>query len=200
MDSFKGSKEKQNKSNNNFMNNLLFKIRSKYILSKILSHLKENMSLEIIKYSKKIQNRLNISLNDYQNFNFQSEIEVEIIPAKIAFAKFINFLEPKDKEYCHIYFDKSKGRIITDSVYTNSSVSKITIIIGPQVKSFYKLFYECDGIESINFKKFFRANIYNMSYMFSYCHSLKEVTFSKFNTNNVIDMNHMFSDCYLLKK
>ena len=41
----------------------------------------------------------------------------------------------------------------------------IKIIINYQVKSFENLFRDCNCIESINFKKFYKNNINNMSYI-----------------------------------
>ena len=43
----------------------------------------------------------------------------------------------------------------------------IKIIIDCHVESFKELFYDCECIESINFNKFYRNNINNMSGMFS---------------------------------
>ena len=74
-------------------------------------------------------------------------------------------------------------------------VTKIKIIIDYQVKSFKDLFYECKCIESINFKKFYRNNITDMSGMFFECSSLKELNLNNFNTNNVTDMSCMFYKC-----
>ena len=48
-------------------------------------------------------------------------------------------------------------------------MNKIKIIIDYQIKSFERLFNECKCIEKINFKKFYRNNITNMSCMFSGC-------------------------------
>ena len=61
----------------------------------------------------------------------------------------------------------------------------IKIIIHYHVESFENLFCECDCIESIYFKKFYRNNIINMYGMFSGCSSLKELNLNHFNTNNV---------------
>ena len=77
---------------------------------------------------------------------------------------------------------------------------KIKIIIDYQDKSFRELFYECKSIKSINFKKFYRNNITNMSWMFSDCSSLKELNLTNFNTNNVNDMSYMFNLCSSLKE
>ena len=78
-------------------------------------------------------------------------------------------------------------------------VTKIKIIIDYQVKSF-SLFYKCECIESINFKKFYRDNITDMSWMFRGCSSLKELNLNNFNTNNVTDMSYMFYECRSLKE
>ena len=43
-------------------------------------------------------------------------------------------------------------------------VTKIKITIDYQVKSFKKLFFKCKCVESINFKKFYRNNITDMSF------------------------------------
>ena len=49
----------------------------------------------------------------------------------------------------------------------------IKIIIDYHVKSLAELFLDCDCIESIYFKKFYRNNINNMDHMFFLCLSLK---------------------------
>ena len=51
-----------------------------------------------------------------------------------------------------------------------------------------ELFYYCECIESINFKKLNRNNITNMNNMFCGCSSLKELNLTNFNTNNVTNM------------
>jgi len=55
----------------------------------------------------------------------------------------------------------------------NHNIYKINIIIDYQNESLSNLFDNCRCIESINFKKFYRNNITNMSYMFCGCSSLK---------------------------
>ena len=62
-------------------------INSKYILSKIYDNMTKKKKLEIVKYNKKIQNRLNLDVKDYKKY---SEIEIEIIPKKGEYGKFIN--------------------------------------------------------------------------------------------------------------
>ena len=88
-----------------------------------------------------------------------------------------------------------KKEIKNTSLYIDDSVSKISIIIDYQIKSFSGLFYNCEYIESIKFKKFYRNNITDLSSMFWGCSSLKELNLNNFNTNNVIDMSSMFYGC-----
>ena len=50
-------------------NSSLLKIKSKYILKQVIGNLKIKKSLEIIRYNKILQNKLNIKIND--NINIQ---------------------------------------------------------------------------------------------------------------------------------
>ena len=113
---------------------------------------------------------MNIDINDYKKYSEKySSIKIEIKPMKDYYGKFINIKEG-DKKYQHIYYyDNKKEEIKSTSINTNDKVSKINIIIDYQITSFYELFYECKVIESINFKKFSRNNIIDMSNMFYHC-------------------------------
>ena len=82
----------------------------------------------------------------------------------------------------------------------DEQIEHIKIIIDYQVKSFEKLFKGFKCIESINFKKFYRNNIIDMSHMFFCCSSLKELNLNNFNTNKVTNMMKMFSNCSSLKQ
>ena len=100
MKSFSNEKEKQKNKKA-----ILNKIRSNYILKKIYINLNKKTSLELIKYNKKLQQRLNIELNDYKNYcETYSTIEIEIIPALNHYGKFININSNKGVSYIHIYF------------------------------------------------------------------------------------------------
>ena len=198
MKSIKKASKKNNKENerdktNSFIDN----IGSNYILSDIYDLMTKKKKLEIVKYNKKLQNKLNLSIKDYKEF---SNIEIEIIPTKDKYGKFIN-VNKKDKSYYHIYFNDNIEEIKNQyEIKKRDKVRKIKVIIDYEVKSFEKLFYWCDCIESINFKKFKRNNITDMSCMFSICSSLKELNLTNFNTNNVTNMNSMFYGCSSLKK
>ena len=73
------SKE-NNKENESAKPNLILEnIKSRYILSKIYDNMTKKKKLEIVKYNKRIQNRLNLDIKDYKEYR---EIEIEIIPIK----------------------------------------------------------------------------------------------------------------------
>ena len=119
---------------------------------------------------------------------------------KGEYGEFIN-INVEDKKYFHIYFnDNKKKEIENTSLNKKDNVSKISIIINYQIKSFSRLFYQCGCIESIKFKTFYRNNVTNMRSMFEGCSSLKELNLNNFNTNNVTNMSDMFSGCSSLKE
>ena len=151
--------------------------------------------MKIINYNKRIQQKLNISINDYKKYN---EIEIEIIPVKNAIGEFIN-IKDEDKQYYHVFFNDSQKEINRNYLKKDDKVAKIKIILDFQIKSFYKLFKSCKTIKSIHFKRFNRNNIKNMSYMFSECSNIETINLSNFNTENVINMQNMFG-CPLLKE
>ena len=194
--------KKNNKENESAKPNpITEKIKSRYILSKIYDIMSKKKKLEIVKYNKKVQNRLNLGVKDYKEYSETfTPIEIEIIPSKGRYGKFIN-IDENDKLYYHIYFNDNKEEIKNKYIINSKDkITKIKIIIDYQVKSFKKLFYYCECIESINFKKFYRNNITDMSWMFSLCSSLKELNLTNFNTSNVIDMSYMFNGCMSLKE
>ena len=147
------SKENNKENESAKPNPITENIKSKYILSKIYNNMTKKKKLEIVKYNKKIQNRINLSVNDYKEYR---EIEIEIIPARDKYGKFIN-IDEDDKLYYHIYFNDNKEEIKNKyEIFEENKVKKIKIIIDYQVKSFKNLFSWCNGIESINFQKFYR--------------------------------------------
>ena len=182
-------------------NNQLKNVKSHYIIQLIFEYMTERKYLEAIKYNKRIQKRIDININHYKvYFETKTSIELDIIPMKGEYGKFININE-EDKKYFHIYFnDNKKKEIEITTLNKDDNVSKITIIIDYQIKSLSKLFYHCECIESIEFKKFYRNNVTNMSSMFRGCSSLKELNLNNFNTNNVTNMYGMFGGCSSLER
>ena len=188
-------------SKNKFKN-----VKSKYILQIIFNHMKKVRTLKIIRFNINMQKRLNMNINDYKDYSEKfSSIKLEIIPVQNKYGDFINIKE-EDKKYFHIYFNDKKREIkktelnIEDKLSKFNKINKINIIIDYQVKSFKNLFYYCKCIESINFKKFSRNNITDMSGMFYGCSLLNVLNLSNFNTDNVTNMSRMFFQCSSLKE
>ena len=159
--------------------------------------LPKKKSLEIIKYNKNIKERINININDYKECSgIYSSIELEIIPTKVHYGNFIKIKKDEEANY-HIFFNNNK-KDIKRNIFEKAD--KVKVIIDYKVKSFNGLFFYIDCIESVNFKRFYRNNINDMSYMFYGCSTLKKINFSNFNTNNVTDMRHMFAKCTSLEE
>ena len=151
-------------------NNQLKIVKSDYFIQKFFEYMPKRKSLETVRYNKSIQKRINININHYKAYSEEySSIELDIIPKKGEYGEFIN-IKKEDKKYFHIYFNDNKKKEIENTyLYKDDNVSKISIIIDYQIKSFSELFYNCECIKSIKFKKFYRNNITDMSGMFSGC-------------------------------
>ena len=92
---------------------------------------------------------LDISLNDYKNL---TDIEIDIIPNKKGYkckCNFINIVNEEDKKYFNIYFNNKKEEIKRYYLNDNENIKKMKIIIDHQIKSFEKLFEDCECIEYI---------------------------------------------------
>ena len=58
-------------------------IKCDYFLQKLFDNLPKKKLLEIIKYNKTIQKRINLNINDYKKYSeMYSSIEIEIIEVK----------------------------------------------------------------------------------------------------------------------
>ena len=182
-------------NNNSSENNILLKVRNKFILKKIFDNLKLKLLLQLIIYNKEIQSKANIDINDYIDY---AKIVIEIIPKENQFGKFINFFNDNSKYY-HIYLNNNKKGVELQKIKKEDKISKIKIKIDNQIKSLYKLFHNCKCIKAINFLKFNIEDIEDMNYMFCGCESLEKINFYNICTNNVKDMSYMFDGCLLLK-
>ena len=101
------SKENNKDNESAKPNPIIDNINSKYILSKIYDNMTMKKKLKIVKYNKKIQNRLNLDVKDYEEY---CKIEIEIIPAKGKYGRFI-YINKNDELYYHIYFNDDKEEI-----------------------------------------------------------------------------------------
>ena len=187
------SYEKSDKNNKIIIKNVFVNIKSKFILKRIFFNLDKKLLLIIIKISKILQKKLDLSLTNY--INFYTTIEIELKPAPNKYGEFIHFNKLKESSNYHIYFDNNNKEIKRNFIMEKDKTKKITILIDDKIKSFKALFLYCECIEYISFKRFYRKDIINMSEMFSGCTSLKQIDFFKFNTDNVTNMKFMFSEC-----
>ena len=181
--------------------NILINIKNINIMKKIVNSFNKVRLYEIIRYNKKLQKRFHLSFEDYKEYSeIYSLIEIEIIPAKNKYCKFNN-INKNDEKYFHIYFNNNKNEEIKrNNLIQKEKVSKINIIINHQIKTFNGLFYNCECIEFIQFKKFYRTNINNMTDMFWNCSSLKKIKFNFFKTSGINDMSYMFNECKSLEE
>ena len=133
--------EEQGQSKLIVANNQLRKLISDYFIQKFFGYMTERKYLEAIRYNKNIQKRINININHYKTYSeTKTSIELDIIPMKGECGEFIN-INKEDKKYFHIYFnDNKKKEIENTSLNKDDNVSKISIIIDYQIKSFSKLF------------------------------------------------------------
>ena len=119
-----------NKTNQNC---LLPKIRSKYILKRVFDHLNQIRILNLVRYNKMLQNKVNKSIMDYKIL--YSKIEIEIIPTNDIIGTlhiFIN-INKTNKQYYHIYFNNDKEEIKRNYIQQNENISTIKVIIDFEV-------------------------------------------------------------------
>ena len=97
--SIKTSKENNKENESAKPNPIIDNIKSRYILSKIYNNMTKKKKLEIIKYNKKMQNRINLNVKNYKEYSETfTPIEIEIIPTKGKYGTFINIYK-NDKLY-----------------------------------------------------------------------------------------------------
>ena len=172
-------------------------IKSKYILQQILNNLYEGKKLQLVKYNKKLKEKLNIKESDFRKF---TQIEIEIILNEIKedidkrTFEFINYKD-EDKHFYHIYFDNGKNEVKRNYVKYNETINEIKIVIEMEIKSLNGLFYDCGCVKFIKFTKFERKDITDFKSLFENCLGLSEVDLKTFKTKNAKDMSYMFYNC-----
>ena len=108
--SIKASKENNKENESAKPNPITEKIKSDYFLQKLYDNMTKKKKLDIVKYNKRIQNRINLSVKNYKEYSETfTQIEIEIIPTKDKYGKFIN-IDGND-EYYHINFNDNEEDI-----------------------------------------------------------------------------------------
>lgn len=179
---------------------MLARIQSVFFLRYICQHIKErDKILKLFHYNKCLQKKLNISIEDYRDRYYQIVIEIKPGETKnnIRENVFIRILR-NNYNYYHIYFDDDKNEVKRNYLEYNEKVGKIKVYIDYKVKSIKALFL-CCNVKEIEFIKYKRNDISDMSLMFYGCRSLINLNISKLITENAKDMNLMFGNCKSLK-
>ena len=83
--------------------------------------------------------------------------------------------------------DLSKIKVLNLSTWNTSNV-----------KSMYRMFYNCKGLTSVDLSSFDTSNVTHMGDMFSNCWKLKKLDLSHFRTPKLEQIYSMFFDCYSL--
>ena len=155
---------------------MLNKIRSSYILLKVLKHLPKNNYLNIFKYNKKYQKKFYLSFDSYKRY--YNEIEIELIPDKNELMlindidEFIHIAEKEDKSFYHIYFDNIKEEVKRNYIKKDENISEMKVVIDMDVKTIAKLFSECGCLKEIEFIKFNGTDFVDYKNMFESCSNL----------------------------
>ena len=117
-------------------NNAFQNLKSDYFLAKIFDYMKQYNTLKILNYNKYLQKRINLSINDYNEYFISySPIKLELTCIENKYGIFIN-IPYEEKEYYKIYFDESKMDKKRNYLIESEKVAKIRIKIGYQIKSF----------------------------------------------------------------
>ena len=90
---------------------VLEKLRSDNILRQIFEYMKKNISLEIMRYNKGLQKRLDLTLKDYKKYSLLIDVELKLVDNK--YGRFIHIPNGKKNSF-HIYFDNSKMKKLKD--------------------------------------------------------------------------------------
>ena len=89
---------------------------------KTFNIMKKNKSLKIVKNNKKLQKKLNLSINDYKEYTqLFSPIEIELEVDGKIYQQFIQ--TTSIGEYYHIYFDDSNEEIYINFLKENDTVN-----------------------------------------------------------------------------
>ena len=112
-------------------------IKSKNILKEIFYYLKENKLLNIIRYNKFIQSRIDKKVN-YYKYHYE-KIELELFPIKNKHGKFIN-MRKKQAIHFHFYFNDNNNEINRNYIIKDENISKIKTIVDYEIKNLDNLF------------------------------------------------------------
>ena len=129
MNSTSEIKKKKTVSNKIESKDIFKNLKNDYFLQKLFHILLKKKSLDIIKYNKKIKERINISIKDYKEYSeIYSSIEIEIKPVNNKYGEFIN-INKENEKYYHIYFNDNKKEIKINYLMKNLNVDKLIFFV-----------------------------------------------------------------------
>ena len=104
-------------------------IKSKFILKKIFGYLENNIYLKLIKYNKKLQNKLEKDITYYKEY---SKIEIQVFQKFLNYKnpkKFINVTNPNDKELYQIFINDQTKEAAKDIESIKEKIEKFKIVL-----------------------------------------------------------------------
>ena len=94
------------------------RVKSKYIVAIIFNHIDKLKMLNIIKYNKRLQSKMELTIKDYKE---NAIIEIEIIPDENKFDSVMTNLKKNDQTYLRMYDNLDENPDINNN-NTNSKV------------------------------------------------------------------------------
>jgi len=202
------------------MNSVLNKIKSSYNLKELFSFVGEKIELQLLKYNKFLQKRLDLTLKDYETFKniiINLKFDVEYVN------KLRNeYKELKKKIDNKNYDNEDQKKKLNSELNNKEHELKKNRFMGLPFfnlyKEFIKIYYirdqdKSEEAENSAFYNFFEdkpipdikicidknGNITDCFSMFANCETIKEIEFVKFYTKDVTSMRHMFYLCSHLR-
>ena len=188
-----------------FNNNKINNIKSIYILKKIIRCPCEKKLLNIIKYNKNLQKKLDYNNDDYGKY---IDTKITVVFSKSKKCSGLLSLDEKhrtlplfkDRKNIKIYYNNHEKKDKKEDYYDeNERPIKAHIIINKSITDFSSLFEDQHGIAGVFFKRV-NSQIKDISCMFYDCSRLKIVDFGSFKFNNNKNMNGLFGGCKRLEE
>ena len=198
------------------MNSKLNQIKSSFNLKEIFSFVKEKTKLKVIKYNKYLQNKMDVTKEDFETLN-NIVVNIKLTPEYINKLK-KEYNEIKNKIDNKLYDGEQKKKELENDLYLKGQELKCRFLGAPffnQNLEFIKVYLDDLLVENSRFFIDFlkqekipvkikvtidkKSNIKDFFCMFAKCRAISELQFLRINTKEITSMNYMFYDCINLK-